>query len=175
MIKYFRKNKIKLYFLIEVLSFIIGVIIGIFGECSVTSIQPEESQGAIAIFLNNIKVGISIFFLGAFSGGVYGIAILCINGYVVGELMQYLLSVHEANLVILGLLPHMGIEVFGLAFFSAIGSIPIVELVKWLRLRENYKKEEFIGMLKDILKGGIMGTLLLFIASLIEGYISCVK
>lgn len=174
MIKYFKKNKIKLFFFIGVLLFIVAVICGAFGESGVTSIQPEESQGAFAIFLNNIKVGISMLFLGAISGGVYGIAILCLNGFIVGELMQYLLSNDEANMIALGLLPHMGIEVCGLAFFSAIGCIPIVELVKWLRLRENYKKEEFIYGLKDMVKGGTMGTLLLFIASLIEGYISCV-
>lgn len=137
---YFTKsNKAKIYRIYAaacVLFFAAGLGIGMFGACTIDRLNLCDEMRTIDIFANNIKVGISMMCIGAVSGGVYGLGVLMMNGYIVGELVQFLRASGQEELIARGIMPHIGVELAGLTCFALIGFIPIVLLYHWVRNKQ---------------------------------------
>lgn len=149
----------------------IGVLWGAGGANEIDSLSPAEAE-PFSIFRNNFLVGISIIFLGGITGGIYGCAVLFVNGYLLGELLQYLWLEKMYQYMLMGLLPHMGLELVGLISFVILGFVPIGELGCWM------KNGRMTLPLKDLVKRVsvlfLFGAASLLAASLIEGTVSVV-
>lgn len=89
------------------------------------------------------------------------------NGYIIGKLVQYLIVNHEAQQLFTGLLPHAFVEVLGLILFSIVSSYPFIYLYRFI-------KGETIELKTDPNCASIdfAAAVLLFIASLLEQYVS---
>lgn len=166
-----REKRYFVFWLISIISFFLGVIFGIIFAGNINKINPNEVQ-AVNVFKNNILVGSSMMFLGSLTGGVYGIIVLYINGYIVGKLAVYLITANMGKYIFLGIFPHFGLELLGLSIFAIIGFIPASEFICWIR------KGSFRLPVKEILKKYIamlsIGSICLFFAALIESYVSVV-
>lgn len=164
-------RKVDIFILfISICAFILGIIIGLEGGCeikdiSITSINSRD------IFVNNLKVALAILFIGTISGGIYGIFVLALNGYLVGELIQFLAKSDNLNLIITGIFPHIFVELVGLICFEIVGMYPIYLIICWLREREKLCAKKVAFKLIKILA---LGILLLMISAIIECNISTI-
>ena len=142
------------------------------GANAITTLSPIEAEAG-SIFENNLLVGGSMFFLGAITGGVYGCIVLLVNGYLVGELVQYLFASNMHFNLVTGLLPHIGLEIAGLICFAVPGFIPVCELVCWMK--NGSMSKPLKSIVRTVCVLFVLGTVSLLAASLIEGTISVVK
>ena len=150
-----------------------GLISGVLGKCTITELNVCSEMKITDVFVNNFKVGISIMCIGAVSGGIYGIGVLILNGYIVGELIQFLLISQREEMIIRGIVPHVGVELAGLICFAIIGAMPIVCLYYWIR----NKHETYCVMVEVIKRASqllFLGVTLLFIAAVLECKVSSV-
>ncbi|WP_437137044.1 stage II sporulation protein M [Bacillus safensis] len=106
--------------------------------------------------------------IGAFTGGIMSAGILFYNGYIIGKLVQYLIVNHETQQLFTGLLPHAFIEVLGLILFSIVSSYPFIYLYRFIKGETIELKKLILTVLQLIFAAAV----LLFIASLLEQYVS---
>ncbi|WP_196333138.1 stage II sporulation protein M [Paraclostridium sordellii] len=169
-------NKFKYVILFFLIIFVIGIVLGhIYGN-RINNLNLGQSENFFNIFKNNLTVGLMLMFLGAITGGVYSIVVLGINGYIVGQVINYLIEKRITILIVSGLLPHSIFEVLGLICFSIISCLPIINIFKWLT-NDCFKLDVYL--LKTIAKTTInlflIGTGLLVIAAFMEANISNVN
>lgn len=171
-----RSNKYNIFILYIIfcfLFFLVGIGIGATGDCEIVQLNRENNMEIKSIFLNNIKVGLSILCIGTVTGGMYGICVLILNGYIVGELIQFLFMIDRSELILRGIIPHIGIEITGLVCFSTIGFVPIVILVNWLK-NKSYKYGNIITVLQKVVILLCIATLLILVAAIVECRVSSV-
>ena len=156
-----------------VLFFAAGLSSGMFGTCTIDRLNLCDEMKTVDIFANNIKVGISMMCIGAVSGGVYGLGVFMMNGYIVGELIQFLRASGQEALIVRGIMPHIGLELAGLIYFALIGFIPIVLLYHWVR---NKQQDCTVAvMVKKAVWLLAVGSTLLFLAAVLECNISSAR
>jgi len=93
--------------------------------------------------------------------------ILFYNGYIIGKLVQFLFS-NDQGALWTGLMPHALLEILGLTLFAIVSSFPFISIYQFLIGRTIDVKQLILTNIRFIL----IGILLLFVASLIEDYIS---
>lgn len=148
-----------------------GIYWGLSGACGIDSLNPVEAD-AFLVFWNNFLVGVSMVFLGWTTGGIYGCIVLLVNGYLVGDLLQYLLAENRYSDIMSGLLPHVGIEVVGLICFAVVGFVPMRELIVWMKKGTLSMPVKYIFRNVGVLF--LLGTMSLAVAAVIEGNVSAV-
>lgn len=174
---YFKKSNkgqiYKVYVVVCVLFFCAGLATGMFGTCTVDGLKLCDEMKTVDIFVNNIKVGISMMCIGAVSGGMYGLGVLLMNGYIVGELVQFLRASGQEELIVRGIMPHIGLELAGLIYFALIGFIPIVLIYHWVR---NKQQDGTVAVIvKKAVRLLVVGIALLFVAAVLECNISSAR
>lgn len=174
---YFTKsNRAKIYRIYAtacVLFFVAGLGTGMSGACTINRLNLCDEMRTIDIFANNIKVGISMMCIGAVSGGMYSLGVFIMNGYIVGELVQFLRTSGQEELIVRGIMPHIGMELAGLTCFAVIGLIPIVLLYHWVRNKQQDCRVAFL-IKKTLWLLGV-GSTLLFAAAFLECNISSAR
>lgn len=168
-----KKIPIKNFFFLFLITFLIGIIIGIFfievntGEIKKVNINFSD------IFLNNITVGITLIIGGFMTFGFLNFFIILINGVVVGEVIKFLFVNNQELNIVTGLLPHGIVEILGLVAFSIAGILPINYIYSfYLKKYKNIKIKHYIIALFLLI---VMGTLLLFISGVLETSLSQVN
>lgn len=156
---------------IALASFLLGVLWGAGGTTEIDALSPTEAEAA-SIFGNNLLVGVSIVFLGSVTGGVYGCVVLLVNGYLLGELLQYLFAEKMYQAMVTGLLPHLGLEVVGLIGFVMLSFLPVGELVCWMKNGRMSMRLSALAKRAALLFG--FGMVSLLLAAIVEGNVSMV-
>lgn len=163
----------KVYAVTCLLFFAAGLGSGMFGACTIDRLNLCDDMKTVDVFANNIKVGISMMCIGAVSGGVYGLGVLMMNGYIVGELVQFLRASGQGELIVRGIMPHIGLELAGLIYFAVIGFIPVVLLYHWIRNKQ--QDGTVIVLVKKTVWLFAVGSTLLFAAAVLECNISSAR
>lgn len=154
-----------------VLIFVLGIIVGMISECKINTLGFNQNKEILDIWINNLTVGISMFFIGSITGGIYSTIVIFLNGYLIGNLINFLINNKIVGTVISGLLPHALIEILGLACFATASIIPTFELLNWIRLN---KEMQIRKKIKNLLCLLVVGGVILFIAAYIECEVSFV-
>ena len=170
--KYIEENQVTKFILIFMVIYfflyLLGVCIGfIFGQ-EISSIDIGQDKDLIGIFLNNLILGISIVILGSFTGGFYSVAIILINGGILGKLLRYLFAQDMLHVVPLGLFPHAILEIISLCVFSAISVIPISCLFYYFKSSNIISRKLVFQSLLIM----VFSIISLFLAAILECYVS---
>ncbi|MED3623385.1 stage II sporulation protein M [Neobacillus thermocopriae] len=158
-----------LFFLI----FLLGVVSGVFFHPEDNHHFQPVSANYMDIFINNLKVGLLLIFGGLMSGGVIPILVIGSNGYIIGHVIHIALTEHTITLLFTGLLPHMFVELVALISCAVVGSFSGSFMFNYFR--NKVPKNFFRLTLSDGLTLFFIAFFLLFLASLIEDFISHVK
>ncbi|MCP3027037.1 stage II sporulation protein M [Halobacillus sp. A5] len=163
---------VKLLFFIYILVFIVGIILGyLFINVENIALNPTEVDFR-SIFVNNFTLSVTLVIGGLLTFGVISFLIIFINGLVIGELIKVLELNNSMFSFFHGLLPHLIIELPALILFAICGTFSGHILLMFLR---NKVSHHIISLyIKIGVAFFIFGTVLLFVASLIEDYISFV-
>ncbi|WP_415639192.1 stage II sporulation protein M, partial [Paenibacillus larvae] len=151
--------------------FFLAVCTGSFTQAErIPHLEDNNQASFLDIFLNNIQVSMAILGIGSITGGLMSAVILFYNGYIIGKLVQFLFSNDQAGALWTGLMPHALLEILGLTLFAIVSSFPFISIYQFLIGRTIDVKQLILTNIRFIL----IGILLLFVASLIEDYISYV-
>lgn len=176
MIKVYDKFSIKIpiikMFIFYIILFIVGTIIGFFFT-SVTNQTVNPTNAFFGeVFLNNFYVCLFLLIGGLLTFGFLSGLIIIINGAVLGELINILYTHDSLESITSGLIPHLIFELTALIVFAIIGTFSGHFL--FLFLKRKYNSIYIVLYFKIGIQLLIIGVFLLFIASLIEDYISFV-
>ncbi|MEY8353199.1 stage II sporulation protein M [Lachnospiraceae bacterium 54-53] len=148
--------------------YFLGVLKGVLSGEPLNDLELGQNKYVSDIYLNNLKVSLSILLMGTITGGVYSIIVMFLNGFILGKLLQYLAINNMLYIVPAGLLPHAIIEIFSLCMFSAISMFPILMLYHFLKSSAKIPCNIIIFSLKIL----VFSIIALFAASLLECYVS---
>ncbi|KAA6448674.1 stage II sporulation protein M [Bacillus swezeyi] len=145
----------------------------VFQEVSDTYYDSFKISNALDIFINNLFVGLTIFFLGLISVGFLSSVIVFLNGYFSGAIFfsyEKILGFWQSLQYILF---HGPIEIFALLIFY------VVSLDISSRILSFFKKSDTNLMIKPKVKEYIMIMIsavgLLFLASIVEYFVISLK
>lgn len=139
------------------------------GRCTIEKLQLCQEMKIMDVFWNNFRVGISLALAGSVTGGIYGLGVLAMNGYIVGELVQFLLLTGQEQRILHGILPHMGMELVGLVCFAGISVIPFIQLFSWIRGKQSISLKISLQRAMLFFAGGCI---LLYLAAVLECRVS---
>lgn len=167
------KIPIKKMFIFYITLFILGIVIGFFftSGATIQTVNPTNTFFG-EIFINNFYVSLSLLLGGLLTFGVLSGLIIIVNGAVVGELIKVLYIHKSLESLISGLIPHLILELPALVMFAIIGTFSGHFL--FLFLKSKHTSTYILIYSKMGIQLLILGVFLLFIASLIEDYISFV-
>ncbi|AFK23085.1 stage II sporulation protein M [Pyrococcus sp. ST04] len=129
---------------------------------------PQGFRLFLMIFLNNTRVAVIMTF-GGLIFGVVPFLIMLFNGYVVGVVASYVAHTGKSlSTIILSLVPHGIVEIPALLIAGVGGVSWFLEIVHG----EGEIQDRFKRGLKEALKLLAVSIFLLFIAALIEAFIT---
>ena len=161
-IKYARKQIV-----VSVIFYFLGILLGVLLFWSKSLDFNHTYNTWITIFINNLKVAMMIIIIGLITFGIGNSIMLVMNGCILGSVIKSLINLKMESAIITGLFPHMFLEIIGLILCSAISYESLI-LVRQMALN---KKGVIVHIGHD-LKLLVIGISFLFIASIIEAYIS---
>lgn len=158
------------------LAFAFGVAIGgllvprTFSTSDLAAESASVSAGAIAS--NNFTVGLCILAIGVVTASFGSLAILVLNGVLVGQLVAVLVESGHAQALVSGLLPHAVSELAGFALLTAASVVPSAYLAQWLAGGHRRSSRGALLLAFTVLVG--TGLALLIVSAFIEEHISVV-
>ncbi len=161
-------------------TFIISIIVGYFwGNLIYTHIPEPKNRISSEIFtlfrlffFTNYLIAVIIVFLGYFTGGIISITIIFINGLSFGFGLNYtnFEKLGGVRGSVIRLIFHAPVEIFALCLMGSIG-LRGFDLVKNFVLTKQLSfNQDFVT--KQMVYQYLFGTFLLFIAAIIEAFVS---
>ncbi|MDR0739012.1 MAG: stage II sporulation protein M [Oscillospiraceae bacterium] len=130
--------------------------------------KVSKSLSPSKIFDNNLSVFLNILILGGFTGGIYSLVVIFINGMIVGQAFAFLHIKNRLYQIFTAFLPHTFFEISGFSAFCFCSFLPICLLLQFLK---NNEKISFKIIFKS-LSLLFFGVTMLLLAALIEGGVS---
>ena len=179
---YFSRNKkvILIALAIFLVFFVIGIIVGniqagdnyglITKEMSKSNVAipfSEVSGGAMGLFIHNLSVDLMIF-IGGFLFSIISVLLIIFNAVTIG--IPFGSDFYFATLSII---PHFIFEYLGGSVFTLTGAFLITKLeIDIIKKRSFREAVSDSYILKDILFSLILTVIFLFIAAVIEAYVT---
>jgi len=162
-------KKLKWHFIILSLFFIVCIIIGYNMRLPVDSLDTLASNiNPISVFSNNFRASLLLIIGGLISFGVITITYLILNGITIGNVI-YIDSAHNGLLHTFFLIvPHGIFEIPAIIISSLVGVQVAIIVIDALR-KETKSSKVYI---RRIIMLFIISTMLLFIGSIVESYIT---
>ncbi|SET19161.1 stage II sporulation protein M [Anaerobranca gottschalkii] len=163
-------KRYKFYIGLSTVIYLVSIIIGLVLGMNVNLSTVEVYFNFWDIFLNNLKVGLLIIFIGLITVGIGGLFIIGYNGFYLGYILSSAIRVHGLNAIITAIAPHFLPEMMATFLCCALG----FESRSWIEKKlinsktNHFKTEEY----KIILVTFIVSLVLYAVAALIETNIS---